>query len=278
MRYGSESESSFIQSPLSVTERHRREREARSKAILAAAARVFARHGLEGATIEMVARDAEVAVGTIYLYFASRDDLFLSLVAERAEQLRARYAEFHARHLAPLEELRAVVGAYLDYLRESRELFISQQSVSYAKLEKRLKRAKEIRDFKRVMDLGHQVFALWEKTIQRIVDAGLVARPMSAKQAAAVIWASLNGAFLLMGDDSFFRGVTGLDSQHFIEETLESHLSTPLPAARSANAHAPDAPARRKARSVDAVRHGRAKNNGIETATTSDEVAATASA
>jgi AcrR family transcriptional regulator len=263
---------------LSVRERHRREREARGKAILAAAARVFARQGLEGATIEMVAREAEVAVGTIYLYFASRDDLFLSLVAERAEQLRARYLEIHARHLTPLEELRAVAGAYLDYLRESRELFISQQSVSYATLEKRLKRAKEIRDFKRVMDLGHQVFALWEKTIGRVVDAGLVAHPMSAKQAAAVIWASLNGAFLLMGDASFFRGVTGLDSKHFVEETLESHLRVPVPTAvASADAHRNGVAGHRKVRSVNAAGHGRARNNGNPMEITSDEVAATAS-
>jgi AcrR family transcriptional regulator len=263
---------------VSVRERHRREREARGTAILSAAARIFARHGLEGATIEMVAREAEVAVGTIYLYFASRDDLYLSLVAERAEQLRARYLEIHARGLAPLEELRAVAGAYLDYLRESRELFISQQSVSYAKMEKRLKRPKEIRDFKRVMNLGHQVFDLWEKTIQRVVDAGLVAHPMSAKQAAAVMWASLNGAFLLMGDDSFFRGVTGLDPAHFIEETLESHLRAPHATAAAANGH-PGAPAtHRKSRSVDAVRHGRAKNDENGTKITSDEAAATASA
>jgi AcrR family transcriptional regulator len=263
---------------LSVRERHRREREARGKAILAAAARVFARHGLEGATIEMVAREAEVAVGTIYLYFASRDDLYLSLVAERADHLRARYVEIHARRLLPLEELRAIAGAYLDYLRESRELFISQQSVSYAKLEERLKRPKEMRDFKRVMDLGHQVFDLWEKTIQRIVDAGLVARPMSAKQAAAVIWASLNGAFLLMGDQSFFRGVTGLDPQHFVEEALESHLNVPLAALASANGQATGAPARRKLRSEDAVRHGRAKDNGHGKEITSEGAAATAPA
>jgi AcrR family transcriptional regulator len=264
---------------LSVRERHRREREARGRAILAAAAQVFARHGLEGATIEMVAREAEVAVGTIYLYFASRDDLYLTLVAERAEQLRERYMEIQARRLTPVEELRAIAGAYLDYLRESRELFISQQSISYAKLEKRLKRRKEIRDFRRVMNLGHQVFDLWEKTIQRIVDAGLVARPMSAKQAAAVIWASLNGAFLLMGDDSFFRGVTGLDPQHFVEEALESHLSAPLPpAAASANGHASGSAARRKVRSVDAARHSREKDNRNGTETTSDEAAARASA
>ena len=70
---------------MSVQERHRRERHARGQAILTAAAKVFAKHGLEGATIEMVAREAEVAVGTIYLYYSSRDDLYLNLIADRAE-------------------------------------------------------------------------------------------------------------------------------------------------------------------------------------------------
>lgn len=222
----------------------------------------------------MVAREAEVAVGTIYLYFVSRDDLYLSLVAERAEDLRARYQDIQMRQLTPLDELRAVAGAYLDYLRESRELFISQQSISYAKLERRLKRPEEVRGFRRVMDLGQRVFTLWEHTIQRIVDAGLVARPMSAKQAAAVIWASLNGAFLLMGDQSFFRGVTGLDPQHFVEQTLESHLSTMGAAVVRANGAA----RRRRARSVSAARKFRAKNNkGNETELTPDEAAAAVS-
>ena len=73
---------------MSVRERKERERLARRETILAAAAQVFAKHGVDGATVEMVARQAEVAVGTIYLYFFSRDDLFVSLMAERIGKLR----------------------------------------------------------------------------------------------------------------------------------------------------------------------------------------------
>src|SRR5208337_5359628 len=125
---------------MSVQERHRRERLARGQAILTAAAKVFARHGLEGATIEMVAREAEVAVGTIYLYFSSRDDLYLNLMAERAEQLRARYLEIQSRGLPPVEELHKIAGAYLDYITASREMFLSQQSVAWSKLHTRITR------------------------------------------------------------------------------------------------------------------------------------------
>ena len=210
---------------MSVQERHRRERHARGQAILSAAAKVFARHGLEGATIEMVAREAEVAVGTIYLYYSSRDDLYLNLIAERGAQLRARYLEIFARDLDPLDELKSIASAYLDYLRESRELFLSQHSVVYAQLHKRLKRPAELRNFQRVIDLSHEVFGLWEGTVRRAFEGGVIANSMGPKKTAAVMWASMNGAFMLMGDGNFFRDVTGLNPEHFLDEALESHLA-----------------------------------------------------
>jgi AcrR family transcriptional regulator len=210
---------------MSVQERHRRERHARGQAILAAAAKVFARHGLEGATIEMVAREAEIAVGTIYLYYSSRDDLYLNLVANRAEQLRARYLDIFARRPEPLDELKAIASAYLDYMRESRELFLSQHSVVFSQLHKRLRRPAELRNFQRVMDLSHEIFGLWEATVRRAFLGGVIANSMGPKKTAAVIWASMNGAFMLMGDGNFFRDVTGLNPEHFVDEALESHLA-----------------------------------------------------
>ncbi len=271
----SENEELFSEASVSVEERHRRERKARGDAILAAAARVFARHGLEGATVEMVAREAEVAVGTIYLYFSSRDDLYLSLVVERADHLRARYLETHARALMPLAELRAIAAAYLDHLRDSREVFLSQQSVSYAQLSRRLRRPSEIRHFKRVMELSHEIFALWERTIKRCLDAGVIANAMGPKRTAAVMWASLNGAFMLMGDDNFFRDVTGLNPEHFIEEALESHLAASQTALARRAEQPRDGAARRKRLSAGAVRTSRARNTKEKQP---DELAATAPA
>jgi AcrR family transcriptional regulator len=231
MKDGSENESSFIPDaerlPMSVRERHKRERVARRDTILAAAFEIFARQGLEGATIEMIARKAEVAVGTIYLYFGSRDELYLYLVGERVDALRASYAEIQARGLNPLAELRAIAVAYLDYMRKSRELFLSQHSVVYAQLHKRLRRSSELKHFQRVMDLSHAVWELYERTVRRVFDAGLLVNSSDPKKTAAVMWASLNGAFMLMGDGNFFRDLTGLDPEHFVEETLDSYIATP---------------------------------------------------
>jgi AcrR family transcriptional regulator len=210
---------------MGVQERHRRERHARGQAILIAAAKVFARHGLDGATIEMVAREAEVAVGTIYLYYSSRDDLYLNLIADRAEHLRARYLGIFARRLEPLDELKSIASAYLDHLLESREISLSQHSVVFSQLHKRLKRQSELRNFQRVMDLSHEIFGLWEGTIRRAFEGGVIANSMGPRKTAAVVWASMNGAFMLMGDGNFFRDVTGLNPEHFVDDALESHLA-----------------------------------------------------
>jgi len=52
---------------------------ARREEILDAARRVFTRSGFKGTTIADVAEEAGIALGTIYLYFPSKDDLFRGL-------------------------------------------------------------------------------------------------------------------------------------------------------------------------------------------------------
>jgi AcrR family transcriptional regulator len=56
------------------------------EAVLAAAKHLFADQGLD-AQMPDVARAAKVGVGTVYLHFATKDDLIAALVAERFERL-----------------------------------------------------------------------------------------------------------------------------------------------------------------------------------------------
>jgi AcrR family transcriptional regulator len=51
--------------------------------ILDAARRTFRRRGYNGAPMSEIARDAGIAVGTLYLYFESKDDIARAITAER---------------------------------------------------------------------------------------------------------------------------------------------------------------------------------------------------
>ncbi|MGH7621033.1 MAG: TetR/AcrR family transcriptional regulator, partial [Gemmatimonadaceae bacterium] len=64
---------------------------ARREEILAAARRVFAARGFRGTTIADIAEEASIALGTIYLYFESKEAVFAAL-NQRFGELIARAA------------------------------------------------------------------------------------------------------------------------------------------------------------------------------------------
>ncbi len=64
---------------MGIPERKQRERLMRREEIQAAAKKVFLEKGFKGATIEDIAVEAEVSVGTIYLYFTTKEELYASL-------------------------------------------------------------------------------------------------------------------------------------------------------------------------------------------------------
>jgi len=55
----------------------------RRDAIMDAALLLFATNGLDGASVEDIARSAGIGKGTIYLYFRSKDEIFDAILAER---------------------------------------------------------------------------------------------------------------------------------------------------------------------------------------------------
>lgn len=57
------------------------------KAILTAAKKVFLKMGYVNTTIEKIASEARVSKGAIYLYFSSKDDLYMSLLVPVIQEL-----------------------------------------------------------------------------------------------------------------------------------------------------------------------------------------------
>ena len=70
-------------------ERKQIERQARRRRIQAAARGVFATQGYAKTSIEQIARQASLSVGAIYLYFRSKEDLYVSLLEETLDGVHA---------------------------------------------------------------------------------------------------------------------------------------------------------------------------------------------
>lgn len=78
---------------------------ARPDELLAAALAVFGERGFRQTTLEEVAARAGVSKGTVYLYFASKDDLFRAVVEHKVAALLEPVEAMARTHAGPASEL-----------------------------------------------------------------------------------------------------------------------------------------------------------------------------
>jgi TetR/AcrR family transcriptional regulator of autoinduction and epiphytic fitness len=76
--------------------RHRKKAATR-EIILRAAIDEFSAHGFEQPTIERIAAKAGVGKGTVYNYFATKEDILVAFMAEQEARVNARVGEFAER-------------------------------------------------------------------------------------------------------------------------------------------------------------------------------------
>ncbi len=98
-------------------------REFRVREILDAACRVVARNGFQGATVERVAEEAEIAKGTVYLYFQNKDELFTAAVEQGMQNFTSQLRDQIAEALTPIEKLQRLIEVSLELSDTYRDFF-----------------------------------------------------------------------------------------------------------------------------------------------------------
>lgn len=86
--------------------------------ILLAAEKVFAKSGFFAAKVSEIAKEANVADGTIYLYFKNKDDLLISLFESRVKRVNDVLRNAVEAHHAPAEQMKALIRTYLRMVQE----------------------------------------------------------------------------------------------------------------------------------------------------------------
>ncbi|MCS7067356.1 TetR/AcrR family transcriptional regulator [Meiothermus sp.] len=96
-------------------ERRERSRQETRQAILEAATRMFEREGYEGFSLRQVAENIGYTPTTIYLYFKDKDDLLFAVCSQGFAEFTQALQTAYAAHSDPLERLRALGWAYLEF-------------------------------------------------------------------------------------------------------------------------------------------------------------------
>ena len=195
---------------MGTRDRRSREKVARREAILQAARGVFTEKGLLASTIDEVAERAEVAKGTIYLYFRSKEEILSALLDEGLALVGKRFSEALDLSLPADENLRRLCDAYCRLYREEPQYFKLLFFCAHADV-----RAKTCTNPSACQGLP-PLAAL----IQKGIDEGTFSPMVDPSKVAAIAWASSNGIILMCEQDP--RGSTRFDQP--VEELLRTNM------------------------------------------------------
>jgi AcrR family transcriptional regulator len=98
-----------------ASKRWTRKPDERPREILEAAFNVFADKGLRAATMQEIAEAASITKGTIYLYFESKEALFVETVRAQFEEIEALFPAIALEpNTDPEQQMRVLGRAFLD--------------------------------------------------------------------------------------------------------------------------------------------------------------------
>jgi len=202
---------------VATQDRREQDRARRKRDILLSARAVFADNGFHRATVDQIAQRAEVAKGTIYLYFENKEailaELVLQALAELHEQLKAANEARSLLH--PDGRLRTMAEAYLAFSQRSPDHFRLLTVFDGGHLGADLSPARR----EAILDASNQTLDIVTQAIADGMALDIYAVG-DARQTAAILWAGLSGTLSLMAHP-IRRTMLGLDPSNFYHATME---------------------------------------------------------
>jgi TetR/AcrR family transcriptional regulator, fatty acid metabolism regulator protein len=152
-------------------------------AILRAATCVFARNGYFNSKVADIARAADVADGTVYLYFKSKEEILHSIFDQNMAEAIAAGRALIERLSDPREKLRQIALLHLERLGADRDLAIVFQV--------------ELRGSTKFMEefsaAGFaEYLALLRRTFEEGQRAGVFRRELNAKVVSKILFGALD--------------------------------------------------------------------------------------
>lgn len=108
---------------LKGTARFQRQRQQTARELLEAARTVLAAKGYHGTKIVDIARHAGVGVGTFYLYYPTKEAIFVELVEDSVRRLKTQMDAAREVGDDPVARSRAATETFFRFAQQNRELF-----------------------------------------------------------------------------------------------------------------------------------------------------------
>ena len=210
-----------IKQPMGIQERKAREKRARQKLILHAAQEVFLSKGFEQTTIEDIADKAELSKGALYLYFKSKEDLYVAVFLHGLEhlyqQIDALRDDFGTIDTDIL--LKNLLNTYYNFFRQSPEFIYTTSQVYHGRIREKVDPS------------------IWEATIKMakaclevladIINQGIhdgIFRDVDCWKTASAFWAALTGVMMVIEDED--PQFVKIPQKELLDYTFELFMQT----------------------------------------------------
>ena len=89
--------------------------------------KIFANQGFHQSTISLIAKEAGVADGTIYLYFKNKDDILVQFFSHKTKQVFERFRKVVDKADTPVEKLHKLINRHLKEFQRDPNMAIVYQ-------------------------------------------------------------------------------------------------------------------------------------------------------
>lgn len=174
---------------MGIKERREREKSERRELIFKAAIQVYSNEGYHAVTMEKIAEAAELSRATLYLYFKTKDEIYIHAILSYSDFFRKRLEKLYAVR-ADLKEklLDSLWLTFIEFYENDRESFNATLYFHQSEMIRNLPENLRLR-------LDHSGSRNYEY-LSKIMDYGIeqgVFRDCSAKTLAEVVWTSFLG-------------------------------------------------------------------------------------
>ncbi len=173
-------------------ERKEREKEQRRDEIVKAATKVFFEKGLQSATMDEIAVAAELSKGTIYLYYKSKEDLYLAVMNVGSTILFDMFDRAVSKAATTIERLRILADTYQEFFREHRNYFRMFHFLQNHQLHKQV--SPEMREISQLHQ--QRVWDLAVGVLRRGVEEGILRRDIDPAEMAVILWSASNSLLM----------------------------------------------------------------------------------
>lgn len=186
---------------MGIVERKGREKQMRRDLILQAAELVFFEKGLRATTLDEVAEKAEISKGTIYLYFASKEDLYYSLMTKGLAMLVKIFRDTNPEEKSPRDALLGFGEAYFKFSEEQSYLFKMLAAIENPVVNEQV----SAEALSKVEEMSNGVLSYVAQFVQKGIEAGDFRKDISAYNSVILLWVSLSGVLNLKAHAAMVR-------------------------------------------------------------------------